>query len=97
VTSKTNFVTLAPDVDVVVDEEPVVLDVAALVRKSFVNLPAELEQLLTTGPDLSRAFFGDVELRLQLRPEGGHAVAGAAVNAPDQLRPSQDLLLGPML
>ena len=57
------------------------------------DLAAELEQLLATGPDLPGALLGDVELWLELRPEGGHPVAGAAVVATDQFRASQDLLL----
>ena len=84
---------LVPDVDVAVDEKSVVLDVATLVRETLVDLAAELEQLLATGPDLPGALLGDVELRLELRPEGCDPVAGAAVVATDQFRAPQDLLL----
>ena len=74
---------LVPDVDVAVDEKSVVLDVATLVRKPLVDLAAELEQLLATGPDLPGALLGDVELRLELRPEGCDPVAGAGGPGPE--------------
>jgi hypothetical protein len=62
---------LVPDVDVVVDEQPVVLDVAPLVREALVDLTAELEQLLPARADLPRILLRYVQLRLQLGPEQG--------------------------